>query len=362
MTPPNYKTILPSAYRDKKVFLTGHTGFKGAWMLAILHYLGAEVMGYALEPENDNDLYNLIDGDDLCQSVMADIRKKDILAMEIKNFQPDFVFHLAAQSLVRRSFEMPAQTYETNVLGTAYVLDAFRQLEKPCVSVLITTDKVYENLESLRPYKETDPLGGFDPYSSSKAAAEIAIASYRRSFFHPDKYANHHQSVASARAGNVIGGGDRAPDRIIPDFVRALENEEPLVVRNPHSIRPWQHVLEPVVGYLYLGAKMLENPSKFASAYNFGPQAEDQLSVQELVEKALAIWGSGTYETAIDPNAPHEAKLLKLDISKAESELGWAPKWNSAKALQMTLDWYKNYKEGAMPLTMKQVEEYFDVN
>ena len=362
MTPPNYKTILPSAYRGKKVFLTGHTGFKGAWMLAILRHLGAEVMGYALEPENDNDLYNLIDGGSLCQSVIADIRDKEKLAAEINSFQPDFVFHLAAQSLVRRSFEMPAETYQTNVLGTAYVLDALRQLEKTCVSVLITTDKVYENLESLRPYKETDPLGGFDPYSSSKAAAEIAIASYRRSFFHPDKYASHKQSVASARAGNVIGGGDRAVDRIIPDFVRALENSEPLILRNPHSIRPWQHVLEPVGGYLYLGAKMLENPAKFVTAYNFGPQAEDQLSVEELVKKALEIWGSGTYKTAIDPNAPHEAKLLKLDISKAETELGWAPKWNSAKALQMTLDWYKNYKEGAMELTMGQIEEYFGTN
>jgi CDP-glucose 4,6-dehydratase len=352
--------LLKNTYQGKKVFLTGHTGFKGAWMLAILHWLGAEVKGYALAPEEDPNLYSLLKGDKLCRSVLADIRDKQRLKEEIQNFQPDFVFHLAAQSLVRRSFEQPTETYEINVLGTSYVLDALRVLDKKCHAVIITTDKVYENREWWYPYREEDPLGGFDPYSSSKACAEIATASYRRSFFHPDKYTSHQKSVASARAGNVIGGGDWAKDRIIPDLIRAFSQDKVLWMRNPDSVRPWEHVLEPLSGYLLLGAKLNENPVKYAEAYNFGPFAEDNLTVNELVKKAIDIWGSGTYQFVPDESAPHEAKLLKLDISKAVNELGWKPRWNSAKALEMTLEWYKNYKADPAVVTQAQIEAYFN--
>jgi len=349
---------LKQNYSGKRVFLTGHTGFKGSWMLAVLKDLGAEVKGYALDPEGKPDLYTLLSGDKICNSVIADIRNKDKLVKELHTFQPDFVFHLAAQSLVRVSYDKPIETFETNVLGTTYVLEAVRHLERQCSVVIVTTDKVYENRETWDAYKEDDPLGGFDPYSSSKAAAEIVTASYRKSFFMPDRFSYHRTSVASARAGNVIGGGDWAKDRIVPDLVRALSKDEVLTVRNPESVRPWQHVLEPVCGYLLLGAKMQEEPEKFATAYNFGPMEADNLKVRELVEKSLQIWGSGSYKELPDIQAPHEAGLLRLDINKAMKELGWKPKWNSEKALKMTLDWYKDYKADAIGITDRQINEY----
>jgi CDP-glucose 4,6-dehydratase len=351
--------LLKKTYSGKRVFVTGHTGFKGTWLVAILHLLGAEVKGYALAPEEETNMYALVQGDKLCSSVIADIRDKAKLKEEILAFQPDFVFHLAAQSLVRRSFEQPTETYEINVLGTAYVLDALRSMEKKCHAVIITTDKVYENREWWHPYRENDPLGGFDPYSSSKACAEISTASFRRSFFNPEKYEQHQKAVASARAGNVIGGGDWSKDRIIPDLVKAFSKDKILWMRNPDSVRPWEHVLEPLSGYLLLGAKLEQDPQKYADAYNFGPYAEDNLTVAELVKKAIKIWGSGTYQFLPDENAPHEAKLLRLDISKAINELGWKPKWNSDKALEMTLEWYKQYASGALEVTNSQIKEYF---
>jgi CDP-glucose 4,6-dehydratase len=351
---------LKQTYSRKRVFLTGHTGFKGAWLLAILKELGADVKGYALEPDTEPNLYELIKGDKLCQSVIADIRDKERVEKELLDFQPDFVFHLAAQSLVRRSYEKPVETYEINVLGTSNLLDTARRLEKACNVVIVTTDKVYENLERDIPYKESDPLGGFDPYSSSKACAEITTASFRQSFFNSESYNSHQKAIASARAGNVIGGGDWAKDRIIPDFIRALTKNKPLWVRNPDSVRPWQHVLEPLSGYLYLGMKMAENPSAFAQAYNFGPNAEDNLTVKQLVELALKIWGSGEYQFLPEENAPHEAKLLQLDISKAINQLGWKPKWDSKKAIEMTLDWYKNYKNNALEITEAQIRQYLE--
>jgi CDP-glucose 4,6-dehydratase len=354
--------LLHQTYKGKKVFLTGHTGFKGAWMLLILRHLGAEVKGYALEPEDEQNLYSLLDGDSLCKSVIADIRERERLKKELVSFDPDYVFHLAAQSLVRRSFSSPAETYEINVIGTTYVVDALRELknDKPRQVVVITTDKVYENREQWEAYKESDPLGGFDPYSSSKACAEIAASSYRQSFFHPSKYPQHQIAIATARAGNVIGGGDWAEDRIIPDMVRALTSGQTLKVRNPDSVRPWQHVLEPVSGYLVLGAKLAQEPQRFAEAYNFGPYAEDNLTVKELVKKSLSIWGSGKYEAAIDPNAPHEAKLLRLDISKAINELNWKPRWDSSKALEMTVNWYKTFSQNPRAVTLEQIKTYFD--
>jgi CDP-glucose 4,6-dehydratase len=350
---------LRKIYSGKKVFVTGHTGFKGSWMLAVLNYLGADVKGYALDPPEEPSLYKLLNGDKLCQSVIADIRNKDRLSKEVISFQPDFIFHLAAQSLVRVSFDKPVDTYEVNVLGTTYLLETIRQMEKECNVVVITTDKVYENRETWDAYKENEPLGGFDPYSSSKACTEIVTGSYRQSFFNPAVHSYHRKAIATARAGNVIGGGDWAKDRIIPDLMRAITANTVLTVRNPDSMRPWQHVLEPVSGYLWLGAHLMEDPNKFATAFNFGPMEEDNLSVRELVEKSLEILGAGSYKEQKEPNAPHEAKLLRLDINKAIFELGWKPKWNSAKALEMTLKWYMNYHSNPFEITQQQIGEYF---
>jgi len=334
---------LQSVYQGKKVLLTGHTGFKGAWLLQWLHLLGAQVKGYALAPENANDLYHLLEGDKLCESVIADLRDSTRLEAELLAFQPDFIFHLAAQPLVRLSYDIPAQTFEVNALGTAYVLDAVRKLEKPCTIVLITTDKVYENKEWIYPYRETDRLGGYDPYSASKACAELIINSYTQSFFNIAAFSQHQKGIASARAGNVIGGGDWAKDRIVPDIVRALANKEPIMVRNPLAVRPWQHVLEPIGGYLLLGAKLSAEPTKYAGAWNFGPYAEDNKTVGDLVTSALKVWGSGDYVNPTLVNQPHEAGLLKLDISKATTALQWSPKFNSQTAIIETLNWYKEY-------------------
>jgi CDP-glucose 4,6-dehydratase len=343
---------LKAVYQGKKVFLTGHTGFKGAWLLQWLHVLGAQVKGYALAPEQEEDLYNLIQGDTLCESVIADLRDREKLEAEIVAFQPDFIFHLAAQPLVRLSYEIPADTFAINAIGTAYVLDAVRQLEKPCTIVLITTDKVYENKEWVYPYRETDRLGGYDPYSASKACAELVINSYVQSFFNPAAYEQHRKGIAVGRAGNVIGGGDWAKDRIIPDIVRALRNEAPVTVRNPKAVRPWQHVLEPLGGYLLLGARLADNPLGFSGAWNFGPYAEDNKLVEELVQDALEIWGSGTYDKPVLVGQPHEAGLLKLDISKAVNELNWKPQYAASKAIAKTLQWYKAYSQD--PATIQQ--------
>jgi CDP-glucose 4,6-dehydratase len=350
--------LLEKAYRGKKVFLTGHTGFKGSWLLLWLHSLGAEVKGYALAPENKNDLYHLIEGDSLCHSVIADIRDRKKIKEEVLSFQPDFIFHLAAQPLVRLSYQLPVETFETNITGTANLLDAMRFLDKPCDAVMITTDKVYENLEKEYHYKETDRLGGFDPYSASKAAAEIVISSYRNSFFNLNEYGRHQKSIAVARAGNVIGGGDRAKDRIIPDIIRALESNEDIIVRNPEAVRPWQHVLEPVFGYLLLGARLKENPSFFGDAWNFGPEHEDFLKVGALVELAIQSWGNGKYKTPELAGQPHEAGLLQLDNTKAKTGLGWTPGFNSETAIRKTMDWYRNAAPSYRSFTLGQIKEY----
>lgn len=354
---------LKDIYHGKKVFITGHTGFKGAWLLQWLHLLGAQVKGYALAPENDEDLYNLIEGHTLCNSTIADIQDSTKLEDAILSFQPDFVFHLAAQPLVRLSYEIPAATFAVNAIGTAYVLDAVRKLQKPCSVVLITTDKVYENKEWVYPYRETDRLGGYDPYSASKACAEIVIHSYTQSFFNPSNFEQHQKGIASARAGNVIGGGDWAKDRIIPDIVRALRLENPITVRNPQAVRPWQHVLEPLGGYLLLGAKLAAEPQRYSGAWNFGPYAEDNKTVGDLVKIAVSIWGSGSYDYPKLLNQPHEAGLLKLDINKATNELQWYPKYNAHQAIGKTLNWYKAYNQGkvaARALVYRDIEAYTD--
>jgi CDP-glucose 4,6-dehydratase len=358
----DYKTVFEQTYKGKKVFLTGHTGFKGAWLLTWLHLLGAQVKGFALAPENEYDLYNEIKGDNLCESVRADIRDKERVRKEILDFQPDFVFHLAAQPLVRLSYEIPTETFEVNTLGTAYVLDALRFLEKPCIAVMITTDKVYENKEWHYPYRENDRLGGYDPYSASKATAELVINSYRNSFFNLNDYKNHQKAVASARAGNVIGGGDWAKDRIIPDIVRALQNNKTIEVRSPNAVRPWQHVIEPISGYLLLGAKMLENPIKYSEAWNFGPMQDDTFTVEDLVKIAIDIWGKGAYQIPKLHKQPHEAGLLKLDINKSINELGWIPKWNAEQAIAKTIEWYQTFSQKNANIIHVQIDDFLNTH
>ncbi|GAA3932330.1 CDP-glucose 4,6-dehydratase [Chitinophaga oryziterrae] len=338
---------LQDFYKDKKVFLTGHTGFKGAWMAAWLQQSGAIVKGYALPPEYDNGVYDYIRPAD---SVLDDIRNKLVLNQAIQSFQPDFIFHLAAQPLVRRSYEIPAETFDVNVTGTANVLEAANNLLNPCTIVVITTDKVYENKEQDILYKEGDALGGHDPYSASKACAELVVSSFRNSF--------SNKAIASVRAGNVIGGGDWNKDRIIPDIVRALSNGQVIEVRNPVSVRPWQHVLEPIGGYLRLGALLQQDPAKYAKAYNFGPAPDDHLTVKELVEKAIAIWGNGQWKDASKPGQLHEATLLKLDISLAKKELQWTPKLNAAQAIEWTINWYKQPAANRQAYTIQQINEY----
>lgn len=352
--------FIAEAYKGKKVFLTGHTGFKGAWLLQWLHILGAEIKGYSLPPNNSNDLYNLIDGDSLCDSVIADIMDKEKVEDAVLRFQPDFIFHLAAQPLVRLSYEYPSETFAVNALGTAHVLDAVKKLKKSCVVLLITTDKVYENKEWEYPYRENDRLGGFDPYSASKACAEIIINSYTSSFFNPNDYHRHQKAMASIRAGNVIGGGDWSKDRIIPDIVRALMANEPVSVRNPDSVRPWQHVLEPLGGYLFLGAKLTEDPVKYGGAWNFGPLTEDNLRVEDLVQTALKVWRHGDYKKTFDDHQLHEARLLKLDISKAVNLLQWKPQYTSSEAIEYTMAWYKAFvdKEEIKEFTVSQICAY----
>ncbi|MFD1256123.1 CDP-glucose 4,6-dehydratase [Mucilaginibacter terrae] len=334
-----------NTYKGKKVFLTGHTGFKGSWMLKMLKLLGADVTGFSLAPLTKDDLYYLISGGEICQSIIGDIRHAQTLKQAIIDSDPDFVFHLAAQPLVRLSYEIPSETFEVNAIGTANLLDGVRALKKRCNVVLITTDKVYYNNEWEYPYRESDRLGGYDPYSASKACAELVISSYVNSFFNPINYQTHQKAVAVGRAGNVIGGGDWSLDRLIPDIARALIQQNEVVIRNPSSVRPWQHVLEPLTGYLLLGAKLQQDPNKYAQPYNFGPYAEDALPVLSMVNLAIKCWGSGSYYLPELLNQPHEAGLLKLDISKAVAQLGWKPRFNAQKAVDYTIEWYKQFAE-----------------
>lgn len=350
---------LQKVFAGKRVFVTGHTGFKGAWLIQILQWLGADVKGYALSPEKKQDLYNQIKGDKLCySSVIGDLRDQYLLQGELIRFEPHFVFHLAAQSLVRRSYDRPSDTFMVNTQGTVHMLEAVRSMKQACVALMITTDKVYENPERGVPFKEDDKLGGYDPYSASKAAAEIVVESYTRSFFNPTHYDIHNKAVSAVRAGNVIGGGDYSDDRIIPDIVRALEFGETVKLRNPASIRPWQHVLEPLGAYLELAAKMSEDPINFSTPFNFGPVADDMLTVEELTQVFLNKFGMGSYTSEQDAEAPHEAKLLLLDSSKAEKMIGWRPSLNARTAIEWTAEWYAS-KEDARTKCIKQIETYF---
>jgi len=276
--------LLKSFYSGKKIFITGHTGFKGSWLTALLSNLGAEIKGYALESEYEHSLFEVLQPLQISNSIIADIRDNKKLEHELISFEPDYIFHLAAQPLVRRSYKIPAETFEINVVGTANLLEAATLLSKKCTIVVITTDKVYENKEKDILYKEEDSLGGYDPYSASKACAELVVSSFRNSFFSMEKIGLNHKAIACARAGNVIGGGDWSTDRIMPDIIRSLKLQEVIELRNPKSVRPWQHVLEPLIGYLKLGALLNDKPEKYSKSYNFGPLSEDHLSVKELVE------------------------------------------------------------------------------
>lgn len=335
------KKDFSDTFKGKRVFITGHTGFKGSWLSLWLMLMGARLKGFALAPEKKS-LHNQIKGKLKIQSVISDIRNREKLKREILGFQPDFVFHLAAQPLVLESYKFPVETFATNTIGTAHVMDALRFLKKKCAVVIVTTDKVYENSEKDYAYGESDKLGGYDPYSASKAAAEIITGSYRSSFFNPGDYKRHKKAIATARAGNVIGGGDYAKDRIIPDIFRALHTGKSILVRNPYSVRPWQHVLESLSGYLLLAHLLYNEPQKYSSSYNFGPEPEDSRPVEHLVKKAIDVWGGGTYHSPGIKKAPHESGLLKLNIDRAKKELGWRPRWNSETAIEKTILWYKN--------------------
>ncbi len=355
-------SVLKSIYSGKRVFVTGHTGFKGTWLIKILNDFGAIIKGYSLAPESQFNLYSEIGGDNLCESVINDLRDRSGIRKALLDFQPDYIFHLAAQPLVRVSFEIPADTFEVNAVGTSNLLDAIRFLKRKCNVVLITTDKVYHNYEWEYPYRENDKLGGYDPYSASKACSELIIESYRNSFFNTAKYNHHKKAIAVGRAGNVIGGGDWSIDRLIPDIAKALNINKEIVIRNPNSIRPWQHVIEPLFGYLELGGKLDVDPIKYSQAYNFGPNVNDALSVKEIVAMSIKYWKAGTYSVDISDNNPHEAGLLKLDISKAIKELNWKPVFSTKKAVEMTINWYINFFNNvpASDLMKKDIQYYLN--
>ena len=369
-------------YKGKRVLITGHTGFKGSWLAIWLHEMGAEVIGIALDPYTERDNFVLSGiGTKIKADLRGDIRDGQNLKDVFARYQPEIVFHLAAQPLVRLSYDIPVETYEVNVMGTINVMEAIRVTESVKVGVMITTDKCYENREQIWGYRENEAMGGYDPYSSSKGAAEIAIASWRRSFFNPNQFEKHGKSIASARAGNVIGGGDWALDRIIPDCIKALETNKPIEIRSPKAIRPWQHVLEPLSGYLLLAQKMWNEPTKYCEAWNFGPNPDSIATVWDVAEKVVEDYFQEPRTKIQDfrqldtnhlspitnhylkdlsnPNDLHEAKLLMLDISKAKFELGWQPKMNISETVAMTINWYKRYKsEDVFDLCLAQIIRY----
>jgi CDP-glucose 4,6-dehydratase len=348
-------------WRGKRVFLTGHTGFKGSWLSIWLLKLGAEVSGYALDPPTNPSLYDIAGLEKRMRSTIGDIRDRESLKKALAVAQPEIVIHMAAQPLVRLSYAEPLLTYETNVMGTANLLEAIRGCESVRSVVVITTDKCYDNKEWPWGYRENESLGGYDPYSSSKACAEIVTAAYRSSFFNPKDYGpKHHIAVATARAGNVIGGGDWAEDRLVPDIVRSIAEGKKVLIRSPYAIRPWQHVLEPLSGYLLLAQRLYENGCDFAEAWNFGPYDSDARPVQWIVERLCALWPSAKgYEIDKNPQ-PHEATYLKLDCSKAWTKLGWRPTWPLQETLGKIAEWNLAYLRGddMYKMTVVQIAEY----
>ncbi|UCF93641.1 MAG: CDP-glucose 4,6-dehydratase [Desulfobacterales bacterium] len=344
-------------YRKQKVFVTGNTGFKGSWLVLWLSNLGAHVGGYALEPPTQPNHYDLLALSS--DSVRGDIRDAAKVRGAVQSFKPDIVFHLAAQSLVRRSYRDPAGTFTTNVMGTVNVLEACRQTEGVKAIVNVSSDKCYENQEWIWGYREADPVGGHDPYSASKGCAEITTACYRRSFFPVQEYQKTHQClVASVRAGNVIGGGDWGEDRLVPDIMRAAHRNVKVLIRNPQATRPWQHVLEPLAGYLLLGQQLLEGKQAFAGAWNFGPDDQGHKRVLAVVQDLQNFWSAIDFRIALDEKKDHEAHLLKLDCSKARAQLGWRPVWSGPAMFEKTVHWYREFYESKRVCSREQLAEY----
>lgn len=360
-------TPLTKFYRGKRVFVTGHTGFKGSWLCLWLSELGAEVHGYALVPPTKPSLFEEASvADRLGSHYVGDVRDFETFKRRISTVAPEIVFHLAAQSLVRHSYGDPRGTYETNVMGTVNLLEAMRGLPSVRVCQVVTSDKCYDNREWVFSYRENDPMGGHDPYSSSKGCAELVVGAYRNSFFSPRKEELARTSVASVRAGNVIGGGDWAEDRLVPDCIRALLSNQKVVVRHPDAVRPWQHVLEPLAGYLWLGYRQWHDPLAFSGAWNFGPFGSSNLCVREVVEDVLATWGKDSWTTlpASDQGEAAEATWLKLDITKAQSCLGWTPLLTVHEAIQWTVSWYRERHTSPAvklrDLTHQQIRQYME--
>jgi CDP-glucose 4,6-dehydratase len=353
----------PVFWKGKKVFLTGHTGFKGGWISLWLASMGAKVTGYALAPNTTPNLFDVLVIDSLIeQSHIADIRDLATLQKAMSEAKPDVVIHMAAQPLVRYSYANPVETYATNVMGTVHVLESIRYIDCMRAAVIVTTDKCYENKEWAWGYRENESMGGHDPYSNSKGCAELVTSAYRQSYFSPDKYDQHKVAIASARAGNVIGGGDWSEDRLIPDAIKAFEANKPLMIRNPLATRPWQHVLEPLSGYLILAQALYGQGALFASGWNFGPRDEDNRTVEEVINLLIANWGSSICWKKEGSEQPHEAHLLKLDCSKAHTQLGWTPKWDLDIATQKILQWQKAFqvKENMQAISLAQINQYMN--
>jgi CDP-glucose 4,6-dehydratase len=352
--------VILDFWQDKRVFLTGHTGFKGSWLSLWLQSLGADLTGYALNPSTNPSMFNVAKVKDGMNSIIGDICDLDTLKDAIREARPEIVIHMAAQPLVRYSYANPVETYATNVMGTVHLMEAVRNTKSVKVLVNVTSDKCYENLELARGYREDEAMGGYDPYSNSKGCAELVTAAYRSSFFNPKNYQEHGVAVASARAGNVIGGGDWSEDRLIPDALKAFEKDLSLIIRNPRAIRPWQHVLEPLSGYLRLAQVLYEKGPAFASGWNFGPLDKDNRSVEEVISLLIKEWGSLARWEEEGQEQPYEATLLSLDISKAQSKLRWSPKWNLEVAIQKTAQWQKlmHKQEDMQKVSLAQIKEY----
>jgi CDP-glucose 4,6-dehydratase len=357
--------MFDNTYKSKTVLVTGHTGFKGSWLVIWLKELGADIIGYSLAPPSEPSNFDATKLSEKITSTHGDIRDLDRLIETFKKYQPEFVFHLAAQPIVRLSYDEPKITFDTNVGGTVNVFEAVRKTPSVKVLVNVTSDKCYENMEWVWGYRENDPLGGHDPYSASKGCAEIVFSAYLKSFFSLDT--NHTKAIgaASARAGNVIGGGDWGTDRLVPDCIRALSRNQPIGIRNPRAIRPWQHVLEPLGGYLLLGARLLQDPEKYSGVWNFGPDDSSHLTVSEMSDRLIKYWGDGSLNDLSDPNALHEAKLLKLNCDKAHTELNWHSALTIDDCLQMTAQWYKEFysvspRDSMYKICTQQIAEYVE--
>ena len=348
-------------FKNKTILVTGHTGFKGSWLTMMLKSLGSNIIGYSLNPVNQYDNFEVLNLSRSITDLRGDVRDINKLKSAFDRYQPDIVFHLAAQPLVRKSYEIPRETLEVNLMGTVNVLESFRNSEKTTSLIVITSDKVYENREWIWSYRENDQLGGYDPYSASKGAAELMCSSYQRSFFNPDAYKDHKKVMATVRAGNVIGGGDWSKDRIIPDVMSAIETNNPIRIRNPDSIRPWQHVMEPLHGYLLLASKLHTDPKKFSGPWNFGPNSASHLRVKDLVALVIKQYGKGKILMDAQKNELHESKYLSLDNAKSSTYLEWKQKLSIEDTVALTVEWYKNYKEpNIVQLVKKQVVDFLN--